>query len=116
MLGPTTHRYVVLRVKTKSRPEYTATSGVATGFFALVFVTGNISSRLSAIRQEYEPEYGRKERFGGSRVQIGIRNMAATRFSDSATPTCVKIKSRPKYTATSGLTTTTFLANYSDNS
>jgi len=47
------HRYVVLRVKTKSRAKYTTTSGVATGFFALVFVTGNISSRLSAIRQAY---------------------------------------------------------------
>jgi len=43
--------------------------------------------RLSATRQPYETEYGRKQRFGGSRAQTGSRNMAATRFSDSATPT-----------------------------
>ena len=49
-------------------------------FFALGFVTGNIYSRLSAIRQPCDPEYGRKERFGGSRGQTGSRNMAATRF------------------------------------
>ena len=73
----------------------------------------NISSRLPATRQPYEPEYGRKERFGGSRGETGSRNMAATRFSDSATPTCVKIESRPKYTTTSGLTSTTFFANFS---
>ena len=73
----------------------------------------DISGRLSAARQPYEPEYGRKERFGGSRAQTGSRNMAATRFSESATPTCVKIESRPKYTTTSGLTSTTFFANFS---
>ena len=71
--------------------------------------------RLSAARQPYEPECGRKERFRGSRAQTGSRNMAATRFSDSATPTCVKIESRPKYTTTSGLTPTTFFANFSEN-
>jgi len=61
-------------------------------------------------------EYGRKERFEGSRAQTGNRNMAATRFSDSATPTCFNTKSRPKYTTTSGLTSTTFFANFSENS
>ena len=85
------------------------------GFFALGFVAGNISSRLSAIKQQYEQEYGRKERFEGSRAQTGSRNMAATRFSDSATPTGVKIESRPKYRTTSGLTPTTFFANFSEN-
>ena len=65
--------------------------------------------------QPYEPEHGRKERFGGSRARTESRNMAATRFSDSATPTCVKIESRPKYTTTSGLTSTTFFANFSEN-
>jgi len=60
------------------------------------------------MRQPYEPEYGRKERFAGSRGETGSRNMAATRFSDSATPTCVKIESRPKYTTTSGSTSMTF--------
>ena len=73
------------------------------------------SGRLPAITLPYEPEYGRKERFGGSRGETGSRNMAATRFSDSATPTCVKIESRPKYTTTSGLTSTTFFANFSEN-
>ena len=85
-------------------------------FVALGFVSGNISSRLSAIRQPYEPEYGRTERCGGSSAQTGSRNMAETRFSDSATPTSFKIESKPKYRTTSGLTTTTFLANFSDYS
>jgi len=76
----------------------------------------NTFGRLPAIRQPYEPEYGRKERFGGSRAQTGSRNMAATRFSDSTTPICVKTESRPKYTTTSGLTSTTFFANFSENS
>jgi len=58
--------------------------------------------RLSAIRQPLEPEYGRKERFGGSSGETGSRNMAATRFSDSATPTFDLSESRPKYTTTSG--------------
>ena len=39
---------------------------------------------------------------GGSRGQTGSRNMAATRFSDTATPTFDLYKSRPKYTTTSG--------------
>jgi len=62
-----------------------------------------------------------KEGPGGARGQTGSRNMAATRFFDSATPTSyltsnesqclshavtqfysVNIKSRPKYTTTSG--------------
>ena len=43
-----------------------------------------------------------KERLGGSRGQTGSRNMATTRFSDSATPTFDLFKSRPKYTTTSG--------------
>jgi len=55
----------------KSRPKYTTIS----------------FGRLPAIRQPHEPEYGGNERFGGSRAQTGSRNMAATRFSDSATPT-----------------------------
>jgi len=71
-------------------------------FFAHGFVTGNIYSCLSAIRQPCDPEYGRKERFGGSRGQTGSRNMAATHFFDSATPTFDLSKSRPKYTTTSG--------------
>ena len=44
----------------------------------------------------------KKERPGGSRGQTGSRNMVATRFSDSATPTFDLSKSRPKYTTTSG--------------
>ena len=44
----------------------------------------------------------KKERPGGSRGQTGIRNIAATRFSGSATPTFDLFKSRPKYTTTSG--------------
>ena len=75
----------------------------------------DIFGRLPATRQPYEPEYGRNERFGGSSARTGSRNMAATRFSDSATPTCYKNESRPKYTTTSGLTSTTFFANFSEN-
>jgi len=44
----------------------------------------------------------KKEHPGCSRSQTGSRNMAATRFSDSATPTFDFFKSRPKYTTTSG--------------
>ena len=76
----------------------------------------NTFGRLPATRQPNEPENGGKERSGGSRAQIGSRNMAATRFSDLATPTCVKIESRPKYTTTSSLTSTKFFANFSENS
>ena len=71
-------------------------------FFALGFVTGNIYGRLSATWQPDQPKYGRKERFGSSRGETGSRNMAATRFSDSATPTFDLSESRPKYTTTSG--------------
>jgi len=71
-------------------------------FFALGFVTGNIYGRLSATWQPDEPKYGRKERFGSSRGETGSRNMAATHFSDSATPTFDLSESRPKYTTTSG--------------
>ena len=49
------------------------------------------------------------------RMGQGVKTLTATRFSDSATPTCVKIKSRPKYTTTSGLTATTFFAIFSEN-
>ena len=62
----------------------------------------NTFGRLPATWQPYEPENGRKERSGGSRGETGIRNMAATRFSDSATPTFDFSESRPKYTTTSG--------------
>jgi len=48
---------------------------------------------------------------GGSKGQTGNRNMAATRFSDSATPNSDLTKSRPKYTTTSGMTTT-FLTHF----
>ena len=51
------------------------------------FLIGSISSRLSAIRRPYGPEYGKNERRKGARDQTGSRNMAATRFFDSATPT-----------------------------
>ena len=44
----------------------------------------------------------KKERPGGSIGQTGSRNIAATRFSDSATPTFDSFKSRPKYTTASG--------------
>jgi len=40
--------------------------------------------------------------------------VAATRFSDSATPNFDLTKSRPKYTTTSGLTTTTFYTRFSN--
>ena len=40
--------------------------------------------------------------------------MAATRFSDSATPNFDFTKRRPKYTTTSGLTTTTFYTRFSN--
>ena len=51
------------------------------------FLIGSISSRLSAIRRPCGPEYGKNERRKGARDQTGSRNMAATRFFDSATPT-----------------------------
>ena len=51
-----------------------------------VEVCATFFGRLPASRQPYEPEYDRKERSGGSRAQTGSRNMAETRFSDSATP------------------------------
>jgi len=54
-----------------------------------------------------------KKRPEGSRGQTGSRNMAATRFSDSASPIYDLTKSRRKYTTTSGLTTT-FLTHFSD--
>ena len=44
----------------------------------------------------------KKERPEGFSGQTGSRNMAATRFSDFATPTFDLTKSRPKYTTTSG--------------
>ena len=44
----------------------------------------------------------KKERPGGCGGQTGSRNMAAIRFSDSATPSFNLTKSRPKYTTTSG--------------
>ena len=47
-------------------------------------------------------EWGRKEHPGGSRGRTGSRNMAATQFLDSATPTFDLNKSRPKYPTTSG--------------
>jgi len=113
------------RIKTKSRPKYTTTSGLSatvlsrifqitvnlttfrtisgilestSGFWILLpfykfryvtpeFLIGRISSRLSAIRQPYGAENGKKERPGGCRGQTGSRNMAVTRFFDSATPT-----------------------------
>jgi len=56
----------------------------------------------------------KKERPGSSRGQTGSRNMAATRFSDSAIPNSDLTESSPKYTTTSGLTTTTFLTHFSD--
>ena len=81
-------------------------------------VVFGIFDQKSRIAQHFQPSIyhnaavrariRQKERFGGSRAQTGSRNMAATRFSDSATPTCFKTKSRPKYTTTSGLTATTF--------
>jgi len=40
--------------------------------------------------------------------------MAETSFSDTATPTFDLTKSRPKYTTTSGLTTTTFYTRFSN--
>ena len=40
----------------------------------------------------------KKERPGGSTGLTGSRNMAAIRFSDSATPTSYLSESRPKYT------------------
>jgi len=55
--------------------------------FAPDFHLGSISNRLSAILQPYGPEYAKMERPGGSRGQTGSRNMAATSFFDSATPT-----------------------------
>jgi len=71
-------------------------------FVASVFLIGGISSRLSAIRQPYGPEYGQKGRPPGDRGQTGSRNMATTQFLDSATPISYLNKSRPKYTTTSG--------------
>ena len=56
-------------------------------FIAPSFLIGSMSSRLSAIRQPHGPENDTKERHGGCRGQTGSRNMAATRFFDSATPT-----------------------------
>jgi len=72
-------------------------------FVASVFLIGGISSRLSAIRQPYGPEYGQKGRPPGDRGLTGSRNMATTQFLDSATPISYLNKSRPKYTTTSGL-------------
>jgi len=71
-------------------------------FVASVVLIGSISSRLSVIRQPYGPEYGKKGRPLGNRGETGSRNMSATHFSHSATPTSYLIKSRPKYTTTSG--------------
>jgi len=113
------------RVKIKSRPKYTTTSGLSatflwrifriavnlttfrtisgifentSGFWILLpvhifryvapsFLIGSMSSRLSAIRQQHGPKYGKKKRPGCCAVQTGSRNMAATPFFDSATPT-----------------------------
>ena len=71
-------------------------------FRFVVFLIESISSRLSAMRQPYGPEYGKRGHPPADRGQTVSRNMAATRFSDSATPTSYFTKSRPKYTTTSG--------------
>jgi len=113
------------RVKTKSRPKYTTTSGLSATFLSRIFrITLNLTTfrtisgifestsgfwillpvykfsfvgpsflirsmygRLCAIRQPCGPENGKTERPGGCRRQTGSRNMAATRFFKSATPT-----------------------------
>jgi len=56
-------------------------------YVAPSFLIGNMSSRISAKRRPYGPENGKKERSWGCRGQTGSRNMAATWFFDSATPT-----------------------------
>ena len=56
-------------------------------YVAPSFLIRSMSSRISAIRQPHGPENGKKERTRGWRGQTGSRNMAATRFLDSATPT-----------------------------
>jgi len=50
-------------------------------------LTGSISNRLSAIQQPYGPDYGKDGRPRDARGRTGSRNMAATRFFDSATQT-----------------------------
>jgi len=45
-------------------------------FVASVFLIGSISSRMSAMRQLYGPEYGKKGRPPGDRGRTGSRNMA----------------------------------------
>ena len=77
------------------------TPGPRFRFYAPGVLTESISSRLCAIRRQYEAEYGNKERSEDAKGQPGSRNMAAIRFSDSATTTFDLSKSRPKYTTTS---------------
>ena len=81
---------------TKSRPKSRFR------FCAPGVLIESISSRLCAIKRQYEAEYGNEEHSEGARGQTGSRNMAATQFLDSATPTFDLNKSRPKYPTTSG--------------
>ena len=56
-------------------------------FYALAWTNEPIDEASRAIRRPCRPKYGENHRPAGGGGQTGSRNMAATHFFDSATPT-----------------------------
>jgi len=73
--------------KTMAKTTFGSSFGNRFGLVAHSFLTRSISSHLPAIQRPYWPEHGKNERSGDTSGQMGNRNVVATRFFDSATPT-----------------------------
>ena len=56
-------------------------------FYALAWPNELVDEASRAIRRPYWPKYGKNHRLGGANGQTGSRDMAATSFFESATPT-----------------------------
>jgi len=54
----------------------------------VILVPGPMDEASRVIRRPHGPKYVKNHRPGGAGNQTGSRNMTATRFFDSATPTC----------------------------
>ena len=73
---------------TRRRPDIiSGFTGPEVVFYALAWPNEPIDEASRAIRRSYRPKYGKNHRPGGANGQTGSRNMAATTFFDSATPT-----------------------------
>ena len=79
--------FAPLESKTMAKTTFGSSFGNRFGLVAHSFLTRSISSHLSAIQRPYWPEHGKNERSGDTSGQMGNRNVVATRFFDSATPT-----------------------------